>query len=58
MDVAVFSAKPYDRRFLDAANAAAGGRHRLAHLEARLSSATAALAPGAGAACLFGTDQA
>ncbi len=58
MDVAVFSAKPYDRRFLDAANAAAGGRHRLAHLEARLSRATAALARGAGAACLFVNDQA
>ena len=58
MDVAVFSAKPYDRRFLDAANAAAGSRHRLTHLEARLSPATAVLAGGAGAACLFVNDQA
>jgi D-lactate dehydrogenase len=58
MDVAVFSAKPYDRRFLDGANAAAGGRHRLAYFEARLSHATAVLAGGAGAACLFVNDQA
>jgi D-lactate dehydrogenase len=58
MDVAVFSAKPYDRRFLDAANAAAGSRHRLTYLEARLSPATAVLAGGAGAACLFVNDQA
>jgi D-lactate dehydrogenase len=58
MDVAVFSAKPYDRRFLDAANAAAGGRHRLAYHEARLSGATAVLAAGAGAVCLFVNDQA
>jgi D-lactate dehydrogenase len=57
MDIAVFSAKPYDRRFLDAANAAAGGRHRLTYLEARLSAATAILANGAGAACAFVNDQ-
>jgi len=30
MRVAVFSTKPYDRRFLDAANAA--GRHELVYL--------------------------
>ena len=58
MDVAVFSAKPYDKRFLDAANAADAGRHRLTYLEARLSRATAVLAGGAGAACLFVNDQA
>ena len=58
MDVAVFSAKPYDRRFLDAANAAAGGRHRLRFHEARLSGATAVLANGAGAVCLFVNDGA
>jgi len=58
MDVAVFSTKPYDRRFLEAVNTAAGGRHRLSCLEARLSAATAVLAKGAGAACLFVNDQA
>jgi D-lactate dehydrogenase len=58
MDVAVFSTKPYDRRFLDAANAAAGARHRLAYFEARLSPATAVLATGAAAVCLFVNDQA
>ncbi len=58
MDVAVFSAKPYDRQFLDAANAAAGGRHRLTYLEARLTHATAVLAKNAGAVCLFVNDVA
>jgi D-lactate dehydrogenase len=56
MQVAIFSAKPYDRQFLDAANAAAGGRHRLAYLEARLSPETAVLARGA--VCAFVNDQA
>lgn len=58
MDVAVFSTKPYDRRFLDAANTAAGGRHRFAYFEARLTHATAVLAKGAAAVCLFVNDQA
>ncbi|MCB4824808.1 2-hydroxyacid dehydrogenase [Roseicella aerolata] len=58
MQVAIFSAKPYDRQFLDAANAAAGGRHHLAYLEARLSPETAVLAQGAGAVCAFVNDQA
>ncbi|GGC26793.1 hypothetical protein GCM10011504_01290 [Siccirubricoccus deserti] len=31
MDIAALGAKPYDRRFLDAANPAAGGRYRLEH---------------------------
>jgi D-lactate dehydrogenase len=53
MDVTVFSAKPYDRAFLDAA---AGSQHRLRHLEARLSPATAILAKGAGAVCAFVND--
>ncbi len=35
MRVAVFSTKPYDRHFLDAANASA--RHELAYLEPRLT---------------------
>jgi D-lactate dehydrogenase len=57
MDIAVFSAKPYDRRFLDAANASAGGRHRLTYLEPRLSAETAVLAQGAGAVCAFVNDH-
>lgn len=58
MQVAVFSTKPYDRRFLDAANAAAGGHHRLQYLEPRLSAETAVLARGAGAVCAFVNDVA
>ncbi|MXP62467.1 2-hydroxyacid dehydrogenase [Roseomonas sp. M0104] len=58
MDVAVFSTKPYDRRFLDAANAAGGGKHRLTYLEARLAPDTAVLARGARAVCAFVNDRA
>ncbi|HEY0291837.1 MAG TPA: 2-hydroxyacid dehydrogenase [Hansschlegelia sp.] len=53
MDVTVFSTKPYDRHFFDAA----AGRHRLTYLEAHLSPKTAALAKGAGAVCAFVNDQ-
>jgi len=42
MKTAVYSTKPYDRQFLDAANAA--GRHELLYLDCRLTVATAALA--------------
>ncbi|SCY97131.1 2-hydroxyacid dehydrogenase [Microvirga guangxiensis] len=55
MHVTVFSTKPYDRRFLEAANAMAG--HSLSFLEARLSSATSGLAEGAGAVCVFVNDE-
>lgn len=55
MQVAVFSAKPYDRQFLDRANA---GRHDLRYLEARLTAATAPFAQGAAAVCLFANDHA
>lgn len=58
MQVVVFSAKPYDRQFLDAANAAAGSAHRITYLETRLSMETAALAQGAQAVCIFVNDQA
>ncbi|MGE0221609.1 MAG: 2-hydroxyacid dehydrogenase, partial [Acetobacteraceae bacterium] len=58
MQVAVFSTKPYDRRFLDAANGAGGGRHRLLYLEPRLSPETAVLARGAGTVCAFVNDAA
>ena len=56
MKVTVFSAKPYDRTFLGAANEAAGGRHALTFLEARLSLDTAPLAQGADALCAFVND--
>jgi D-lactate dehydrogenase len=46
MKVAVFSTKPYDRRFLDAANATAG--HELIYLEERLNSRSAPFAAGRG----------
>ena len=54
MDIAVFSSKSYDRRFLDAA---ASGRHTLHYLEARLTADTAVLARGSKAVCAFVNDQ-
>lgn len=56
MKVAVFSAKPYDRQFLDAANVA--GRHELRYLDCPLAVSTTALAKGCSAVCLFANDQA
>lgn len=55
MHVVVFSAKPHDRQFLEAANA--GDAHRLTFLEARLSEETAQLASGADAVCAFVNDD-
>jgi len=55
MQIAVFSTKPYDRRFLDAANAGSG--HRLIYFEARLSVETCDLAAGADAVCAFVNDD-
>ncbi|HEX6962331.1 MAG TPA: 2-hydroxyacid dehydrogenase, partial [Lacipirellula sp.] len=55
MRVAVYSTKPYDRRFLDAANQTAG--HELVFLEERLNPRTAVLQAGATAACIFVNDQ-
>lgn len=55
MRVTVFSTKPYDRRFLDAANT--GSRHRLVYLEARLTSETCDLAIGSDAVCAFVNDE-
>jgi D-lactate dehydrogenase len=54
MDVAVFSTKPYDRSFLDAANA---GRHDLTYFEPRLTPETVALADGYDAVCAFVNDR-
>jgi D-lactate dehydrogenase len=57
MRMAVFSSKPYDREFLEAANARAGGRHDLTFLEARLSPETASLAAEHAAICAFVNDH-
>jgi len=57
MKVAVFSAKPYDREFLDAANVAAGTPHELRYFEAHLDAGTAALASGSTAVCPFVNDK-
>ena len=54
MNVAVFSAKRYDRASLEAAN---GGRHQLRYLEPHLDASTAALAQGCDAVCVFVNDQ-
>jgi len=56
MRVAVFSSKSYDVEFLTAADSA--GRHELEFLEPRLTRATAALAAGAEAVCIFVHDEA
>jgi D-lactate dehydrogenase len=53
MRVAVFNTKPYDRRFLTEANI---DGHELHFLEPRLDAATASLAAGHGAVCVFVND--
>jgi D-lactate dehydrogenase len=55
MRVAIFSAKPYDRQFLTAANG--DGRHELVFFEPRLTAETASLAGGFEAVCAFVNDQ-
>lgn len=57
MNVTVFSAKAYDRRFLDAANEAAGSPHRLTYQEATLSVDTLPLVRDAQALCAFVNDK-
>ncbi len=54
MHVAVFSTKPHDRHFLDAANRK---QHRLSFLDARLSVETAGLAVGMQSVCAFVNDD-
>jgi D-lactate dehydrogenase len=54
MEIAIFSTKSYDRRFIDAA---ASKEHSLHYIEARLTADTAVLARGAGAVCVFVNDQ-
>ena len=59
--LAVFDTRPYDRAFLDAANAAAGGADgpvfEPRYLEAALTAATAPLAAGCAAVCGFVHDK-
>lgn len=55
MNVAVFSTKAHDLRFLEATNR--DGAHRLAFFEARLSPETVQMASGAGAVCAFVNDD-
>lgn len=55
MKVAVFSTKPYDRTFLEAANAAHG--HGLVFFEPHLTPETSALAAGFPAVCVFVNDR-
>ncbi|WP_298617037.1 2-hydroxyacid dehydrogenase [uncultured Thermosynechococcus sp.] len=57
MKVAVFSAKSYDREFLNAANAAQGYPHYLSYYDVRLQPKTVALAKGHGAVCGFVNDD-
>ena len=57
MRVAVFSTKPYDRRFLTAANEQAGSQHELSFFEPRLTPQTAVLADGFPAVCAFVNDD-
>jgi D-lactate dehydrogenase len=54
MRIAVFSTKPYDRQFLDAANGRHG--HELTYLEARLAQETAVLGAGHPTVCAFVND--
>ena len=54
MNVAIFSAKKYDREFLNAANASG---HQLRFFEPHLNEETAGLATGFDAVCVFVNDQ-
>jgi len=56
MHVTIFSTKPYDHRFLDEANEAAGSPHRLRFLEPRLTADSALLAQDGTAICAFVND--
>jgi len=55
MRVAFFNTHPFDRQFFDSANL--DHRHELHYIEARLTSATSALAQGYPAVCAFVNDQ-
>ena len=55
MRIAVFSTRPYDQRFFEAANEQFG--HDITFLEARLDASTVSLASGHDAVCGFVNDQ-
>lgn len=55
MKVAVFNTKPYDRKFLEAANSS--HEHELVFFEPRLNRDTAILASGCPGVCVFVNDQ-
>lgn len=55
MKVAVFSTKPYERRFLDETNKKYG--HELTYFQPRLTEETAPLARGFSAVCIFVNDR-
>lgn len=55
MQIAVFSAKSYDREALSAADA--GKAHRLSFFDAHLTVQTVQLAQGAAAVCAFVNDD-
>lgn len=55
MKIAVFSTKPYDRKFLEAGNETFG--HELTFLEPRLTLETCPLAAGFPAVCAFVNDE-
>jgi D-lactate dehydrogenase len=57
MKVAIFSSRPYDREFLDAANGGPGGGHELSYFEARLDEQSVVLADGHDAVCAFVNDH-
>lgn len=54
MNVAVFSTKPYDKQFLNAANLS--HNHKLKYFEARLTHETAKVAAGYETVCVFVND--
>lgn len=57
VQIVVFSAKRYDRQFIEQANLAAGEPHRLIFHETRLDSHSAIIAKGAEAVCSFVNDE-
>jgi D-lactate dehydrogenase len=57
MRLLVFSARDYDRRYLDLANHARAEPHAIDYTDAHLSADTAALAAGYEAVCVFVNDR-
>ncbi len=57
LQMAVFSARPYDRQFLDQANQQAGLPARLLYYDVALDEHTAALAEGCQLVCVFVNDR-